>query len=417
MHDEAFGMRVAIVEASEAFARELARALGRAGFAVDCLDEAPRPAAGRAGFVHACHLIDVSLPGAMEWLSDPAARGRSVAIVSEEDELAALHQRFGADVEILRKPFTLQQLVARLLERVAQSGNRPVRSGSPDAWLSTRDPALASELERAFRLARGASAICIEGEHGTGRRDLARALHAASPRAAEPFLSLDAARVADWRAERGMGEVGSLLERASFGSLLLIEPGDWPAQARAMLAVALREGGGAAGARLFSVSQVSLERLAEDGRLPAELHHRLTGVRVLMPSLRARCADQRDLVLATVRRLARSLGRATPPLHPNLLEALVREGFPGNRLGLERRLLGLLLASDEPEQPLSASPPESAARVGMPEPIESLDLRALERETVCRALARVQGNRTHAARALGISVRTLRNKIHEYGLR
>jgi DNA-binding NtrC family response regulator len=109
----------------------------------------------------------------------------------------------------------------------------------------------------------------------------------------------------------------------------------------------------------------------------------------------------------------------TPKMGPELVEALAEEGFPGNRLGLESRLRSALVRVGDEGELLSVirgeSVPDAAA---LPEAgPASLNLKALERDTIIRALAHWDGNRTRASETLGISVRTLRNKIREYELR
>jgi len=198
--------------------------------------------------------------------------------------------------------------------------------------------------------------------------------------------------------------------------LLVRDPADWPRAAQQALANALRAEEGRP--RCLTVTRDPLADRAERGDLAIELQYRLDAVALRLPALRNRPLDQMALCRAAARRVARSLGRATPDLDPELVAALSREGFPGNRIGLESRLRAAMVRGESAEALL----PDDLAGVGTEArertaQLESLDLKTLERETIVRALAHWQGNRTRASESLGISVRTLRNKIRDYGLR
>src|SRR5690606_24379309 len=196
-----------------------------------------------------------------------------------------------------------------------------------------------------------------------------------------------------------------------------------PVRAQVALQSRLRAADEDAGPRCITLAREPLEAAMRAGRVAAELAYRLAGPVLALPPPRGRVADQLDYCTALARQLAQSLGRPTPHIDRAFVEALAQQGFPGNRLGVEHRLRRLLIESDGPARTLASGVrDEGGALPSMPvqgEPDDEgvLDLRALERGAIVRALERMQGNRTHASRALGISVRTLRNKIREYGLR
>jgi len=410
------GARILIVEASEALRADLARTLRRAGYAVDVAAEAPVPDGSTGPRAHALHVVDLAAPGALRFAADPESAGRSLFLAGDARAVRAAVERLPHAVDVLEKPFRVQALEAWLARRgaLAPSG-RPERI---DPLLRTQDPVLARTFARAWRAARGSAPISIEGELGTGRRALARAIHAASPRAVEPFAVLEPGALPEVGAGALARALGERIAGLGEGTLVVVEPEDWPLAGQLALRTALRSAADSSSApRCLAIVRTGLDRSAREGRLDVALQYHLAGVNLVLPPLRERAVDQPELVRAIARRVARELGRPTPGVDPGLLAALAREGFPGNRLGLESRLRQALLAEGEPAaidarlraETGDADAPRSAA---LP-----LDLRTLERDTIVRALGQTKGNRTHASAALGISVRTLRNKIREYGLR
>ncbi len=410
--------RIQLVEASSALRAELVRAVESSGFEVDALAEAAAPDPADGPRRYALHVIDLAAPGASRWLREPAAAARCLFMVGENSDPRGIARQAGRELDVLRKPFSIQALEARIQSRVERLDAAALFRRSP--LLQTRDPRLARIFERACRVARQDCSISIEGELGTGRRSLARAIHAASPRAGEPLVMVDRGGISDRIGDAMEQGVAQLVARAGRGTLLVIEPDELSPRAQAALQAALRASDERGSPRCIALSRVSLDRSARDGRLSPELFYRISGVTLAIPPLRSRSVDQLDLCNAIARRVARELGVASPILDAEIVDRLAREGFPGNRPGLESRLRSALIRSGGSDSIATALFDASALLVVSAVPEEGpacFDLRTLERETIVRALEHAKGNRTHASHALGISVRTLRNKIHEYGLR
>lgn len=309
---------------------------------------------------------------------------------------------------LLFKPFSVADLEEALQAALEAASDH--QEGMLDPILRTRDPALEKTLARARRLAGQDVPIAIEGELGVGRRALASAVHAWSARGTEPLCVLDRTELATAPPDAAAARIDSTLGSVAAGSLVLVEPAEWSSAAQSALAHRLRAA--SRPVRCLSIVSESLESSMDRGRLLAELGDRLDVARVLLPPLRARIADARGLCEAVARSVARQLGRVTPDLDDAMIAAWVDEGFPGNRLGLESRIRNALLRE---EVASTAASPLEVERHEAEE--RSLDLKALERDTIVRALAHWKGNRTRASESLGISVRTLRNKIRDYGLR
>lgn len=434
--------RVVLVESDPALRAALARALASSGFEVVAEDRVDPAADAAFGPGSPLHVVDLDAAGASAWLGLPAARAISVFLATDAEIADRVERRHGATVDVLVKPFPVERLEAKLI------GRQRLRAGASrvplDPILQTRDARLARVLAQADRLALIDGPVCIVGELGTGRRALARSIHAASPRSGEPCATLEATDLLE--------QAGDTLERVleqrvaltGSGTLIVVEPAEWKVRGQVALQSLLREAGDGSGPRCITLARSPLEAAMRDGRIGAELAYRLSGPVLALPPLRERVVDQLDYCTALARRLAQTLALPTPRIDRAFVEALARAGFPGNRLGVENQLRRSLIGAGEggvgaaasgasmgtagpgvsgpglsdPGNARSGHPATSSARVRSGDDGEAvLDLRALEREAIVRALARMQGNRTHASRALGISVRTLRNKIREYGLR
>lgn len=413
--DGAVRPRLEIVESNAELRNELARALVSLGFEVVAVAEASVPGGPDERARYALRVIDLAAPGAARWLEEPSSADRCLFLAGEAMEPRALSARVGLELDVLVKPFSIQRLEARLLRRI-EADREPNRLRL-DPLLQTRDPRLARSLERAWRVARQDCPVSIEGELGTGRRALARAIHAASPRAGEILICIESSALVGPSGDSVEQELARLVSSAARGTLLVVEPESLPERVQAALQSELRRVDDAEAPRCITIARRSLDESAREGRLSAELLYRLSGATLELPSLRERTADQLAICTSIARRVARELGLRSPILELALVERLSQEGFPGNRLGLESRLRSALIRADSTgtfESLLfESSEPISSAAERPP----SLDLKLLERDTIIRALGHAKGNRTHASHALGISVRTLRNKIREYALR
>jgi len=404
-----------VVESNPELRNELARALTGLGFEVVAAAEASVPERRDERARYVLHVIDLAAPGAVRWLAEPSSAARCLFLAGEAMDTRALSARVGLELDVLVKPFSIQLLEMRLLRRV--DGNREPGRLRTDPWLQTGDPRLARTFERAVRVARQECPVCIEGELGTGRRALAGAIHAASSRAGGVLVAVEGSQLVGAATEAVEHELARLVSSAARSTLLVVEPETLPPRVQAALQSELRRIDDAEAVRCITIARRSLDESAREGRLSAELLYRLSGATFKLPPLRERVADQLAICTAIARRVARELGLRSPVLAPELVERLAQEGFAGNRLGLESRLRSALIRAEDTgafESLLFESP----TRVSSPsERPPSLDLKLLERDTIVRALGHAKGNRTHASHALGISVRTLRNKIREYALR
>ncbi len=315
------------------------------------------------------------------------------------------------------------------------------------------------------KVARTQATVLIQGESGTGKELVARAIYRESPRANGPFIKINCAAIPEtliesefFGHEKGaftgaMNKREGRFELAHGGTILLDEVSEVSSQVQAKLLRVLQErelervGGNRTikvDVRVLATTNRQLELSVERKEFRQDLFFRLNVVPILVPPLRERREDIPFLSEKFMHRFARKHGVRVTGISPACLIALCAHHWPGNVrelqnvieraviLGadgddLETEHLGFvplpgLLAracttsSDSPSNSNGAggsrTPNDASAR----SPLDLLSLADIEKKQILVALENFKGNRTHAAKRLGISVRTLRNKLHEYGV-
>lgn len=311
-----------------------------------------------------------------------------------------------------------------------------------------RAPVMVSEAMRSVTasardVADTDTTVLLLGESGTGKEVVARFIHEHSPRAAGPWVSLSCAAMPLDLLERelfgaetsgpaeGVSVVRGCFERARGGTLLLDEISELPPVLQSKLLRALetksvlRVGGLSAvhvDVRLVSTCSRDLRSAVAAGAFRADLYYRLCVFPIVIPPLRERREDIEPLAHHFVNRVAGELGRPAPVLSAAALATLDAHHFEGNvrelRNLIERALIRcrqtVVEATDlffDPRMEPFTPGPAGANEANWELPV---DLAELERLAIKEALRRVGGNRTHAARLLGISLRTLRNKLRAW---
>jgi two-component system response regulator FlrC len=322
-------------------------------------------------------------------------------------------------------------------------------------------------------VSRANTTVLLLGESGTGKEVFARHIHALSPRSTGPWVAVNCAALPGELLESELfgHEKGSFtgaadrrigrIEQADHGTLLLDEISEMPLGLQVKLLRVLQErevdrvGGArtiAVDVRIIATSNRDLAAMVARGQFRADLYYRLSVFPICLPPLRERRDDIPALVATLTEEISMRLGRPVPVLVPEALTELGSYDFPGNVRELanilERVLVrcrseivpaeqiaaALAAVGLSPIRPMSSDHTLDTARPAATEAIlqaaseratshsEShghdawpLALAELERMAILEALRRVRGNRTHAARLLGISLRTLRNKLR--GLR
>jgi DNA-binding NtrC family response regulator len=292
------------------------------------------------------------------------------------------------------------------------------------------------------RIARTNLSVLLAGETGVGKEVVARAIHERSARRDRPMRFLDCGALPPTLLESALfgHERGAFtgadqrfpgaIEQADGGTLVLDEVGELSPAAQAALLRVLesrrlfRLGGSrevAVDVRLIASTHRDLGAMCEAGTFRRDLHYRLDGVTLVVPSLRDRPEEIVPLAEAFARRAAADNGLPCPLLGPDARRLLERHGWPGNvrelRNAIERaavlRRSGLITAADLPPalRECADVAPRSAAA----------SLRAMllevERDAIVQALTAEDGNQTRAARALGLPRRTLVHKLRALGIR
>jgi DNA-binding NtrC family response regulator len=366
------------------------------------------------------------------------------AFGSIPDAVAAM--RMGAS-DYLIKPVPWEQLESTAV-RLLGSRHPRQHSASESVGILGRSPLLLRTLGKARAAASTKADVLIEAESGTGKQLLARYIHAAGHRAHQPFVTIDCAAIPPalldhelfGNARGTVAAAGSAksgkLELAAGGTLLMQSVEQLPLILQSKLLQFLQAGTTGQSAadlpipsnvRILASTTVSLAEAARHGRFRSDLYYRLNVIALTLPSLRERAEDIPLLARAFAEDLATGMLRPVPILTSDFLAKLQQHPWPGNVRELSqfmRRVLSLhptntldAICFDLEAAP-AALPPAAVAgaravQVAVP---PGAPIRELERRHLENTLAMTHGNRTQAAGLLGISLRTMRNRIREYGL-
>ena len=336
------------------------------------------------------------------------------------------------------------ELIAAVLNAVTQD-DRP---------LVTRDAAMQAVLKLADQVAGSEASILITGESGVGKEVMARYLHGKSRRADKAFISVNCAAIPENLLESELfgHEKGAFtgatarrigkFEEADGGTLLLDEISEMDARLQAKLLRALQEReidrvGGAkpvkVDIRILATSNRDLVQAVRAGTFREDLLYRLNVVNLKLPPLRERPDDILALAVWFAKKYAAANSLPERPIGDAARARLLSHPWPGNVRELENAMhRAVLLSSGAEIDPESIRLPDGAALASAPAGTETATRAAqaadaasrafvgrtvadVEQQLILDTLSHCFGNRTHAANILGISIRTLRNKLKEYG--
>lgn len=300
------------------------------------------------------------------------------------------------------------------------------------AGLRSLCPIMGRLFAQIENLARSEAPVLIQGESGTGKQRIARALHLTSARRMRPLTTFVCTARSAAQLESllcsSMGRgwpAATLLHEARGGTLVLRDLAalDLPAQAVLLRALDSEPSlipdpkRAARRVRLISTTGQDVVKLVQQGRFRADLYYRLVAARLQVPPLRQRRADLPSLVKEALQRAAQALGCAVPQLDPRALELLVGYSWPGNVRELfhvlEQALLRLRGRADLRPADLSGLLYAAEAPPPVEIPIGST-LGEAERQVILQTLAAHQGSRQATADTLNISRRTLYEKLARY---
>ena len=408
----------------------------------------------RGGF-HDLVVMDIRMPGLdgvealarMKEISPQTGVVMMTAYASVETAVKAM--KLGA-FDYITKPIDIDEVRSVIGKFSAGTTGGEEHERERDAAVGSgvvgSSPALRQVVELAHRVAESDATVLILGESGTGKEVIAREIHRSSARVRKPFVAVNCSAIPEGLLESELfgHEKGAFtgavrqkkgrFETADAGTVFLDEIGDMSPGLQAKLLrflqdrVVQRVGGTTdieVDVRVLAATNRDLENEIAEGRFREDLYFRLNVVTITMPPLRDR-ADDVPLLAEHFLRAQAKPGGKPKKMSPKAMRLAMAYDWPGNVRELENvvqravvlsrgetifpeHLPAKIQALDAGEEAVPVEPRGTAKPGGGPK-----TMREVEREAIVDALAKTGGNRTHAAEALGISRRTLQNKIKEY---
>ncbi len=357
------------------------------------------------------------------WFLEKPIEPRALRVLLER---AASQQRLAEEAERLKRELSYQGVLAELVGR---------------------SPAMQEVFSLIRQVAPSKAAVLITGESGTGKELVARAVHSLSPRSGGPFVAINCAAMPETLMESELfghekGAFTGALERragcfelAQNGTLLLDEIGDMPIATQAKLLRVLEDSrvrrlGGKSeilvDVRVIASTNKVLEEALKKGEVREDLYYRLNVFHISLPPLRERMDDLTLLCEALLRDLNKKHGCRVVDLTPEVVEHLHRYHWPGNirelRNALERAVIlageGTIGLEHLPSTFSSAAAPARVEDDNDPTQVRlrvGTTIGEAEKVLIQRTLQHTKNNKTRAAEILGISLKTLHNKLKEYG--
>ena len=391
-------------------------------------------------------LLDIWLPGmdGLEALKIIKAETPQVPVIMMSGhgtiETAVKATKLGA-FDFIEKPISLEKVVLLVNHALAlvrlEEENRILKQKVTSAYELIGRSRTILELKEMIRIVAPTNAwILIMGENGTGKELVARSIHYQSKRARRPFIEVNCAAIPEelieselFGHEKGSFTGATAKKRGKFelaheGTLFLDEVADMSLKAQAKILRILQEkkfervGGNKfidTDVRVLAATNKDLEKEMEAERFRQDLYYRLNVIPLKIPALRERPDDLAPLVHHFLEKYNRLYQRSLTAITPAAMELLQRYRWPGNVRELENVIQrAVLLTADcelTPACLLFDSQPEARDE---PRDFDLMSISQMEKLLIGKALETVAGNRSKAAEILGISVRTLRNKLNEY---
>jgi transcriptional regulator with PAS, ATPase and Fis domain len=343
------------------------------------------------------------------------------------------------------KPFSSETLDAAV-KKVRSKSDLRIRAISSDECISaehetkkiiTNDPSLLAVLELAKKVAPSNSTVLILGESGTGKELLASYIHHHSLRKQGPYLAVNCAALPESLAESELfgHEKGAFtgaiqrkigkFELANNGTILLDEITEMttPLQAKLLRVLQEREIDRVGGkkpikidVRIIAVSNIDVRQAVRDGKFRKDLFYRINVIPITIPPLRKRKGDIKLLSNYFLEKYSAKNNLEVKGISDDTISLLLKYDWKGNVRELENTIeRAVLLARGEIIMPKHLFLEEDDLNEDDPISIRAgLSVKEMEKELIFKTLEEVNGNRTNAAKMLGISIRTLRNKLREY---
>src|ERR1700719_2725302 len=351
-------------------------------------------------------------------------------------------------VDYLRKPVDpahLRQVLTNIADNIAvREENSALRRRLAEVGefgpLFGRSLAMRRVIVAIERLARSSASVVITGESGTGKELVARTIHELSPRRAAPYVPVNCAAIPETLMESEMfgHERGSFtgadrrregcFEVANGGTLLLDELTEMKVELQAKLLRVIEEGrvrrgGGTTeippDVRVLAASNRDVEQAVRDGKLRSDLFYRLNVFTIQLPPFRERSEDMPQLIQMFVSHYAEQNKKDVVGVDEECMKALLAHPWPGNvrqlRNVLERALIvcdGRMIRKSDLPDDFRAANTNDGSFIKIP---VGSSLEDVEKEMITRTIEFTGGNKTRAAEILGVSAKTLYNKLERFG--
>jgi two-component system response regulator AtoC len=449
---------ILVVDDEENLRHMLTVVLKKQGYAVDTAANGEAALRMLAGKRYDFVLSDIMMPhlDGRGLLAEINGRGIGATVIMMSAygtiDTAVECMKLGA-YDYISKPFKNDEIVlvlrkAEERERLKEENRRLKEALQPEsafAGIISRSVRMQQVFELVRKVCDYKTTVLITGESGTGKELVARALHSEGQRKTAPFVAVNCAAIPENLLESelfghvkgaftdAVADKAGLFEQANGGTLFLDEIGEMPLSLQVKLLRVLQDeeikrlGGSSCrkvDVRVVSATSKNLEEEVAAGRFRADLFFRLNVFVISLPPLRERPEDLPLLVGHFLERFSARFGKAVTSVAPDALRLLASYPWPGNVRELENAVERGVVISEGGVLDTDALPERIAGisgHAGMLLPSgDSLSIReageAMERELIRRALDKTGGNRTHAAKLLEISLRSLIYKLKEYGL-
>jgi DNA-binding NtrC family response regulator len=445
--------RILVIDDDPLTVKLLAKTLGLAGYTVVTAESGARALECVTSQVFDAAVVDLRMPeiGGLELLREIKRRAPAVEVIMTtaypEVSTAVEALKHGA-YDYLQKPLNLDELrqrMARAVEHRFLRGQVHTLRDRLGERLVVKElvgvsAAMIRLKELIAQVAGSDAPILVEGPSGTGKELVAAAIHRLSERSREPFIPVNCGAIPpDLMESEVFGHVRGafsgaisdtlgLFRSAHRGTLFLDEVVELPVALQTKLLRVLQEKevrpvgstkSHAVDVRIIAATNRNLDEATRAGHFREDLFYRLDVIRLVIPPLRARKDDIPVLATHFLRHLNERFGRDVRAITPAAMATLVAYDFPGNVRELENLLerayaLGAnreITPADLPALTASGAPAAAADADRIPTLAET------ERELILRALRRFDNDKAQAARALGLSPRTMYRRLKEYGIR
>ncbi|MCB0310165.1 MAG: sigma-54-dependent Fis family transcriptional regulator [Bdellovibrionales bacterium] len=443
--------RILLVEDNDSLRDVLRSVLESEGYSVESADSAEGAIDLFSKGTYDLVLADFKLPGknGLQLLKELRERSAQVSFIIMTAygsiDIAVQAMKLGAN-DFVTKPFEPDSLCSMIKDVIAHRrivdravGMKTRRSRS----FITRDHQADMLLKQARKVARVDTSVLILGESGTGKELIARYIHEHSPRKLEPFVAVNCAALPGELLESEFFgyEAGAftgatqtrvgIFELASDGTIFLDEVGDMPLSLQVKLLRALQEneikrvGGNKVikvRPRIIAATNHNVEAALEQGALREDFYYRLAVITLSIPPLRERPTDLELLVEYFIEYFCHAVGKAKLPLSKESWALLRSYTWPGNTRELENVIERAVILAEKEIAPEHLGIEAADRLQSMLDSTCSLAdtaaqaVKKAEMELITRVLTRTMGNKSKAAQILGVSYKTLLNKVKEYDI-